>query len=210
MNDIIIRPYAPRDRDGVRKICADTAYSHYTVKQKLRECMCNMYVDYYLDEEPENVFVAVGGDGYVCGYIVASTDAEKFIYKQKSVYTPIIRNKVFYLGWFNAICARVSHDLDGKFGGGFHINVATDRQGGGIGPALLTAMALHLKKKGVKNMYLVTRSRKTRGYGFYSHYGFREVKRYFLGSRALVFDLEKAGEKKSACLDGKFTVEGVF
>ena len=198
---VLIREYREKDRDGVRKICADTAHKRYTVKPKLRDIMCNMYVDYYLEKEPENVIVAVEEEtGYVCGYIVCSTDAELFEESQKKIYTPMIKKKKWYLGVFNGICAKVSHKLDGKYGGGFHINIATDRQGEKLGPKLLTAMGLHLKEKGVKYMYLVTQNRKTRGYGFYTHYGFKEVDRYFLGSVALVFDLDGIEEKKEKYL----------
>lgn len=197
MGNIIIRGYEPKDRDGVRKICADTAHRRFTVKEKLRECMCNMYVDYYLDKEPENVIVAVDDEtGYVCGYIECSTDPELFITSQKKIYSPMVAKKKFYLGAFNSICASVSHKLDLKYGGGFHINVAVDKQGERLGPKLLTAMGIRLKNKGVKHMYLVTQNRKTRGYGFYTHYGFKEVKRYFLGSLALVFDLDNIDAKK--------------
>ena len=196
MESVVIRYYRPSDREGVRKICADTSAKIYTVKPKLRECMCNMYVDYYIEQEPENVLVAEEAtSGYICGYIVASTDPDNFIEKQKRLYSPLIRKKRAYLGWFNSICAFVSAKLDKLYGGGFHINVAPDRQGEGLGAKLLTSMGVHLKNRGVKFMYLVTKNRKTRGYGFYSHYGFKEVKSYFLGSLALTFDLDGLDEK---------------
>ena len=196
MGNVIIRYFKPSDRDGVRKICADTSAEIYRKKPKLRECMCNMFVDYYIEQEPENVLVAEDEEsGYICGYIVASTNPDKFKEKQKKVYSPMIRKKRLYLGWFNSICAVVSADLDKTYGGGFHINIATDRQGEKLGPKLLTSMGVHHKNKGVKYLYLVTKNRKTRGYGFYSHYGFKEVKRYFLGSLALTFDLSGLEEK---------------
>ena len=59
---------------------------------------------------------------------------------------------------------------------------------------LLTAMGKHLKALGYKYMYLVTENRKTRGYGFYMHYGFEEAKKCALGTLCLTYDLSKISE----------------
>ena len=55
-------------------------------------------------------------------------------------------------------------------------------------------MGVHLKDMGLKYMYLVTANRKTRGYGFYRHFGFDEVGKCGGGSIALSYDLNKIEE----------------
>ena len=190
-----IRKFEERDREYIRKICADTAKGNFAVDPDKREAISIAYVDYYMDCEPEHVIVAEE-DNKAVGYIVCSLDAEKFqsefpkYIKKMKQYSPL-------LAFFQKICLRVNKNMDKKYGGGFHINLDKDYQGGGLGTILMTAMGEHLIKNGVKNMYLVTQNRKTRGYGFYSHYGFHEIKSYPLGSVALSYDLSKLKEEHS-------------
>ena len=109
----------------------------------------------------------------------------------KKIYLPEIRKRNFFLYIFQSICTAVAINLNNTYGGGaFHINIDDAHQGMKLGPKLLDALAQKLKETGYDHMWLVTQNRKTRGYGFYMHYGFREVKRYFLGSLALVYDIK--------------------
>ena len=186
---IKIEHYKPIYRDTIRKICADTAKGSYAIKPKKREAICNTYIDYYLDCEPQNCFVATD-NGKACGYIVCSTNAELYQQKFKTIYLKKISQNNKMLGIFAGISLKVSKKLDEKYSGGFHINIDSQHQGQHIGNYLLTALGQHLQKNNVNYMYLVTKNRKTRGYGFYSHFGFKEVKKYFLGSLALAYDLK--------------------
>ncbi len=192
---IEFRKYQPKDREQVRKICMDTAKGSFKTKPKKREAVARMYVDYNLIYEPENCFVAVNGDT-VCGYCCYSTDMQKLktginkdLAKQVAKINPIY-------AWFLKICTSTSIKLSKFYGGsGFHLNIADDYQGQALGGKLLAVMGKHLKNLGFKYMYLVTESRKTRGYGFYMHYGFEEAKKCGLGTLCLTFDLDKIDEK---------------
>ena len=74
---MLIRKYNELDRESVRQICADTAMGIFSKKPKLREAIKIAYVDYYLDCEPQNVFV-VEDNGTVGGYIVCSLEPTLF------------------------------------------------------------------------------------------------------------------------------------
>ncbi len=192
---IEIRKYKDEDNAAVRKICMDTAKPGYNKSPRKRECMCYMFVDYSLEQEKDNCFVAVD-NGKVCGYIVCSTDKQKYIEKMKQIYIPKVFKKSFILGVFAKICLSTSKKLDEMFdGGGLHINIDAEHQGQKIGPKLLTALALHLKSIGHKYMYLVTQNRKTRGYGFYMHYGFYEAKKCGAGTLCLTYDVDNVKNK---------------
>ncbi len=192
---IEIRNFIESDRGIIRNICKDTGRKSFQKSEKKRESICLMFMDYYLDYEPENVLVAVS-DGVPCGYIVCSTNKELYQQKMKEVYLPKIFKISFILGLFTKICLASAKKCDNLFnGGGFHINIAPTHQGLKLGPKLLTSMGKHLKDNGHKYMYLITQNRKTRGYGFYMHYGFFEGKKLMGGTLALAYDLNKIDEK---------------
>ena len=188
---IEIKKFKEEYRKDIRKICADTAKGSFAKNPKKREAICLTYIDYYLDYEPENVFVAVDSNtNFGCGYIVCSTNSDLYQEKFKTEYLPKIKKKSSILYLFTKICCRVNKKLDEKFSGGFHINIDSNYQGKKIGNLLLTACGQNLLTKNIKYMYLVTKNRKTRGYGFYIHFGFKETKKYFLGSLCLTYNLK--------------------
>lgn len=185
---MIIRKFQEKDREYLRNISADTAMGSFAKNPKKREAIKLAYMDYYLDHEPQNVIVAEN-NGKAVGYIVCSLDAQKF----QTEFPKYIKKMKKYskiLAFFQKICLKTSKKLDLIYSGGFHINIDKDNQGGGLGTILLTVMGQHILKNGKTHMYLITKNRKTRGYGFYKHFGFEEKKRYPLGSLLLVYDLK--------------------
>lgn len=189
---IKITNFNEKYREDIRKICADTAKGSFAKKPKRREAICNVYIDYYLDNEPQNVFIALDDEkDFACGYIVCSTNSSLFQEKFKKEYLKKIKKNSYILYLFQKICLKVSKKLDDKYIAGFHINIDSKYQGKKIGNLLLTKLGLNLLEKNIDTMYLVTENRKTRGYGFYSHFGFTEAEQYFLGSLCLKYPLEK-------------------
>ncbi len=187
---ITIRKFEEKDRETIRKICMDTGKKSFQHSEKKRDFIAIMWIDYYMDFEPENIFVA-DDDGTACGYIVSSTNSELFYQKMKEIYLPKIKKISLFLHLFSKIAVKTSYKYDKKYGADFHINVDDAHQGHKLGPKLLTTLGVYLKEKGVTHMYLVTANRKTRGYGFYTHFGFEEVGKCGGGSIALAFDLSK-------------------
>lgn len=185
---IKIRKYNAKDEWCVRKICMDTA-NKTCQTPKGRELVALLFVDYYLNCEPENVFVAED-EGAVCGYIVCSTNKTLFSEKMKQIYLPKIK-KISFLFWiFAKICVKTSYKLDKDLNsGGFHMNIDLQHQGCKLGPKLLISMGQHLLNCGHENMYLVTANSKTRGYGFYTHFGFTKLKHCGGSSIALFYNL---------------------
>lgn len=185
---MIIRKYQPQDFYSVRKICMDTASKNFQ-SDKRREFIATLFVDYYLHWESENVFVAEE-NGEVCGYIVCSTNKTLFNQKMKEIYLPKIKKISFFFWVFAKICVKTSWQLDSKLNsGGFHLNVSSKFQGKKIGPKLLNRLGQYLLDEGYSHMYLVTANKKTRGYGFYTHFGFKQFKKCGGNSIALCFNL---------------------
>jgi ribosomal protein S18 acetylase RimI-like enzyme len=78
MDKVIVRPFEERDRESVRRIARETGLkgkpTHLFFEDE--EIIPLLYVDYYLDHEPDACFVAVAG-GRVVGYQLGSLDARR-------------------------------------------------------------------------------------------------------------------------------------
>lgn len=180
----IIRHFQKEDAFFVRQICMETAKEGH----KNKEYVCWMFLDYYLESEPEHAFVLTADD-VVVGYIVCSLNKDLYLKQMREVWIPKIKRKSWILGCFAALCLRTTRKLDAKYGGGFHMNITSKHQHLGLGKRMLDVLGGHLKTKGSNFLYLVTANRRTRGYGFYKHYGFIPAKRCAGGSIAMTYDL---------------------
>lgn len=59
-SDVFIRPYEPRDRDGVRRLCCETGFLGKPIDPVFedRELFADYLTRYYTDCEPESCFMA--------------------------------------------------------------------------------------------------------------------------------------------------------
>lgn len=181
-----IRKYQEKDREEVRKICMETAKKGY----QNNETVCYMFLDYFLDSEPNHAYVLIHHEK-VIGYIVVSINADLYEKKMKEKWIPMIQKKSFILGIFSRICLKFSTPFNRRIGGSFHMNITSKYQGLRLGNQLLDVMKEHLRILGESHLYCFTENKKTRGYGFYRHYGFKEVKKYILGFRVLSYEVKK-------------------
>jgi len=78
MDRVIVRPFAPGDREAIRKICRETGLKGDPTRLFFEdeEVLPLLYVDYYLDHEPDACFVAESA-GRVVGYQIGSLDARR-------------------------------------------------------------------------------------------------------------------------------------
>jgi hypothetical protein len=85
------RTYRPADRPYLRNICKETAWADYKNDPSKSESVCILYNDYFTKYEPENIFVAADDNDIPVGYIICSSDYEKFV----RIYKSEIRNELF-------------------------------------------------------------------------------------------------------------------
>lgn len=73
ISELITRPYEPRDRAAVRKLCCDTGYLGQPIDSVFedRELFADYLTRYYTDWEPESSFV-LEQEGAVKGYLLGS------------------------------------------------------------------------------------------------------------------------------------------
>ena len=180
---MVIRKYQKDDREEVVKICI--SQSTCKKNEKNNQIICNLFLNYYLDYEPENIFVAEINNK-ICGYIVASAKNELFTLKMHSEYIQKTAKIDKFMSHIGRKIIKINNKEDKNGGFNFHINVKKGCEKQGIGKALMQTMQYHMKQIGKKYMYLVTRNRATDGYKFYSHIGFVEKQIYYYGGVLMV------------------------
>ncbi|MFA5157398.1 MAG: GNAT family N-acetyltransferase [Candidatus Omnitrophota bacterium] len=195
MGEIIIRPYAGKDRDAVRQIAFDTAFlgEPGSAFFDSREMLADFLTDYFIDYEPQSCFVAESG-GEVIGYLLGAKDsacprpglAGKLLLK--AVKQNIIFNRKnaafifrcltsFFRGEFKA------PDFSREYPATLHINIKDGFRSQGIGAKLIGVYLDYLKKEKIKGVHFATLSE--RAANFYERLGFtllHKAKRSYFNS----------------------------
>src|SRR5271154_414309 len=94
-----IRPYALRDRDALRQICADTADSGQPIECIFpdREVFADLLTNYYTQFEPQSAFVA-DNNGKVVGYLTGCVNTKRFLRVMTWRIVPVIFVKALLRG----------------------------------------------------------------------------------------------------------------
>jgi len=169
---VSIRKYQSKDYDDIRHICWATAKEGLN---KDRELLYTIACDYYINEEPENIFVATDESDRAVGYILCSIATKKHIklYKRKyfkllgkhgSKYVAAKRFYEFPFMWW------VSHTWPAHL----HIDILPEYQGMGLGRKLIETLADYLKSIGSNGLYLTVSADNESAVKFYRKVGFRQ------------------------------------
>ncbi len=178
--EAIIRPYLAKDAKNLSDICKETAWESYKKDPQKLETVAVNFLDYFLEYEPSHVLVAVDeNDNAVC-YIECATSYRQFVKTMKRVYFPVLKKidstqiafeKNFLLALFfirNWPCH-------------LHINLTMAYQHQGLGGKLIDALISQLKEEGFHSLAICGCQRGSPSYGFYCHYGFKEIFNYGKG-----------------------------
>ena len=170
---VTIRPYQEKDKQAVRDICIAT--SSLPVKtQRQRALLLLQYCDYYLEQEPENCFVAADEADRPVGYILCSKDFKAYQQSFLREYLPRMRA----LSAFRAIGARGEIWFTGRYAARYpshmHIDILDGFQRQGIGHRLVDALTAHLSGRS-QGVMLVVGAENEKGLSFYNQYGFQKI-----------------------------------
>ncbi|MFA6349319.1 MAG: hypothetical protein WCY12_00125 [Candidatus Omnitrophota bacterium] len=163
-----IRPYRQEDKGSVRDIAVDTAFFGNSGEIFLpdREVLGDMLTAYYLDYEPESVFVAEQ-DSQVVGYIMGCVDTVKsHSVIDKNIMPGIIRkgllrgllfkSRTLSFAFFSlrSLIRREFRrpDFSQEYPAHFHINIADGFRGKGLGRKLLDAFCFYLENKNIRGV----------------------------------------------------------
>lgn len=81
-----IRKYIPSDKPRLRYICKQTAEGIFKHSEKTLEAAAIIYNDYFTENESDNIFVLADDNDNAVGYIICSSDYNKFMKLNSSVY----------------------------------------------------------------------------------------------------------------------------
>jgi ribosomal protein S18 acetylase RimI-like enzyme len=179
-----IRPYKSEDKAAMQKIWIATS----TIKGISDELLCLLYLDYYVDEEPQNAFVLVGDYDIPVGYILSAESCKQYISIIKEKYLKRIK-QISVKAAFEMRVQMVLCKIVGKtYPAHLHINILPEVQRGGWGHSFIDTLSDHLKGKGVGGVQLVVGADNHKGVSFYKKYGFKKVANLF--GKAYIFGIK--------------------
>ena len=166
-----VRRFQEKDRENLKKVCVETS-SIPLRNEKDIKVLHLLYLEAYLNEEPESCFVAVDDNDEAVGYCICAPDFDRY----KKVYKEKFLKQVWDLKPFSAIKRwgefLIDAPLKKKYPAHLHINLFAHSQRKGLGSKLVDALYAHLKENGIKGLYLRCGNKNETGKSFYKKYGF--------------------------------------
>ena len=177
--DYIVCPYAESDRDAVHLVCMATA-EHRARSETRRLFLLRTTCDYYIDNEPENCFVAEktleDGSRRVVGYIVCAADCETYARRFRDRILPKIKE----YSKMNARVARADVLMYGQFAMFFpaHLRLAVlpEDRGKGVGTALVEALTAQLRAQRSKGVVVILGKKNKATQDFFRARGFSALR----------------------------------
>lgn len=177
----MIRPYDEKDREKVQALCIENAGCN-EADESLKQFILTMYCNYYIDQEPENCFVAVDENDDAIGYIFCTENCDAYEKKFTEVYIPQTA-KLGLKYFIDAKLDLITHTMfRTQYPAHLHIDICSDYQGMGIGTKLLERLKSHLMSKGVSSCMLVCGSDNTSAIRFYERNGYTQLITTHLGT----------------------------
>lgn len=181
---VTVRPYAPRDRAAVRRICHVTGFMGDPADWYWRhaDSFADIWSGYYTDEEPDSCFVAVRGDDVV-GYLAGCVDTRTAPSTSRALGRAALRYGLFvrpgtarflWRGVADSLRDGAPEELvdDPRWPSHLHINLAPEGRGAGAGSALMTAWLARLAALGSPGCHLGTMLENRRAVAFFQRHGF--------------------------------------
>ena len=174
---LTIRPYAAKDKDDVRFICLNSegpcdlspAGQHYIL---------TTYCDYYIEQEPQNCFVAADENDRAVGYVICTENFEVFekCFREQYVTRFTETEPSYFPG--NALeSVALQKKYSDLYPAHLHIDLLPPYQRMGAGTRMVDALCAHLRQKGVPGVMLTVGSTNHVGQSFYNKYGFTVLER---------------------------------
>ena len=168
-----IRSYRETDRNNIDHICIETAREGLKTNEDMVEALTIVFSHYYIEQEPENVFVAVDESDTALGYILCAQDFDAWATCFRSQYLDTTENlpaRMMGLGSIEAL-----RPYAAEYPAHLHIDLLPCCQGQGVGSRLIATLVSHLKEKKVPALMLDVAADNERAIRFYKKNGFQIV-----------------------------------
>ena len=214
----IVRLYRPEDRAAILQIAADTGFFGASVEAFMqdRRLMQDVFVAYYVDREPEHLWVAEV-DGTVVGYISGSTGGAVAAWGRGLTAATAALRLVTFRYEVDALTRRYfGRTARAALGGEYpqvdlrdypaelHINLAEAARGLGLGRKLMQACLDQMTELGIPGIHLKTTTLNAAAIKLYEKLGFELLGR----KRTHLWDEWLPGEEIENLVFGKRLGEG--
>ncbi len=169
-----IRPYQEKDKENVRFVCLNSDGPCKSSKRGLNFTLA-VYCDYYIENEPQNCFVAVDENDKAIGYVISTENFDKFKEIYMSTYYPKIK-KWEYRRRESALRAIASQEkYKEDYPSHLHIDILPEYQHKGLGRKLMNALCDNLRQKNNKGVMFTVWHKNYNAIKFYEKYGFELI-----------------------------------
>ena len=136
-----------------------------------KPCYCN----YYIEQEPQNCFVAVDDNDNAVGYIICAENYEKYEKVFSDIYLPQAAS-ISARRYVEAKLDMLSHAMfKNTYTAHFHIDIDEAYQRAGVGSLLVSTLKSHLRKKDLSGVMLVCGADNVPAINFYTKNGFKSL-----------------------------------
>ena len=168
---ITIRKYQEKDFEATKYVCLNDMLGKEGY-EKVIEYVEVMFCRYYLEQEPQNCFVAVDENDKVIGYIYGAADYDNYQNNFSEYINAVaeIENRKFLN---DALTEMYDHAIYKKdYPAHLHIDILPDYQSKGIGSKLIKAFCDNLREQKVKGVMLIVGTENEGARRFYERNGF--------------------------------------
>lgn len=186
LDNCIVRKYRSTDKEDLKYICRSTATpSHH----KSMDCVTIMYNDYYTEKEPENIFVLANKFDKAVGYIICSTNYDKWLNAMQNEYM----DKLIEIDKSEAETLKknviFNHETVKERSNHFHIDILPNYQRHGYGHKLIEKLCDKLKQDNINYISVVRIKKNSGSYNLCIQEGFYVMKDYGDGTVSLTKDI---------------------
>jgi ribosomal protein S18 acetylase RimI-like enzyme len=189
--DVLIRPYAPQDRERVRAICFQTGFMGEPVEWLWRDRTSfeDLFCGWWLEHRPGSAMVAEL-DGVVAGYLLGCEDTRQTANDGLVFFRHFARRACCLRPGTAGTMWRMLGDgvLDGirkqlppvrvwdeRWPAHLHIDLLPECRGRGVGSGLVRSWLDSLRRLGVPGCHLQTMAENSGAIAFFESMGFRRL-----------------------------------
>ena len=169
-----IRPYKEKDKENVRFVCLNAEGPCKSTKRGINFALA-VYCDCYIENEPENCFVATDENDRAIGYIISTESFDKFKERYMSEYYPRIAKWEYRKRKSGLRAIALQEKYKEEYPAHLHIDILPGYQHQGLGRKLMDALCDSLRKKGVRGVMFTVWHKNYNAIKFYEKYGFELI-----------------------------------
>lgn len=172
-----IRPYVPGDRERLREICKETAFSEYRQDPQKLESVPIMFNDYFTEHEPEHIFVVADEQDEAVGYIICAAKDAQFVEVCRAELTRrLLETAPGEVVYFRQFLADLEKIRDRPVH--MHLDLLEQCRRLGYGTRLIRMLMDKLRAEGYDHLSVCDVNRSAASYALCRKLGFREIYDY--------------------------------